>query len=232
MTPDEACDDGNVEGGDGCSIDCVIENFWTCDQSNPSQCDGIRGDTLIRGTEACDDGVDPTTNQPVDGDGCSSRGVVELGFDCLGEPSVCVSQCGDGVVASDEWCDDGNVDNTDGCTDTCDAGWMQIASLPGTFSQTHHSFAFGLGGMGYIVVARPAGSRRDDFVDMIKIDDEWTELDRFLGLRVDLQLEIPERQGYFGFGRNANFVQGLVGLIRRQSWTQLASCRRARIIQQ
>ena len=37
-------------------------------------------------------------------------------------PSVCISECGDGVIASDEACDDGPMNGAtyDGCTDTCD----------------------------------------------------------------------------------------------------------------
>ena len=33
----EACDDGNLLGGDGCSVNCVIEPFWAC-QGQPSVC--------------------------------------------------------------------------------------------------------------------------------------------------------------------------------------------------
>ena len=54
------------------------------------------------------------------GDGCSSTCVVECGFDCgTAEPSVCESTCGDGYLASDEICDDGNSDDADGCSSTC-----------------------------------------------------------------------------------------------------------------
>ena len=107
VTPDEACDDGNTDADDGCSAECVIEAFWACDQNDPSQCDGIRGDARVRGSEACDDGLDDELGQPIDGDGCSAAGVIEIGYTCEGEPSVCASECGDGVVASDELCDGG-----------------------------------------------------------------------------------------------------------------------------
>ena len=119
VTPDEACDDGNLDGADGCSADCDIEAFWACEQGDPSRCDGVRGDARVRGTEACDDGVDLVEGRPLDGDGCSALGVIETGYDCVGEPSACASQCGDGVVASDEGCDEGNGSKADGCSDDC-----------------------------------------------------------------------------------------------------------------
>ena len=28
LTPDEVCDDGNLDAGDGCGVGCVIEEFW------------------------------------------------------------------------------------------------------------------------------------------------------------------------------------------------------------
>lgn len=41
-------------------------------------------------------------------DGCSSDCQVELGFKCKGVPSICESECGDGIQAFDEECDDSN----------------------------------------------------------------------------------------------------------------------------
>ena len=58
--------------------------------------------------ETCDDG------NAIDGDGCSSSCKEEAGSSCYGEPSVCVSMCGDGVIGATEKCDDGNSVNGDG----------------------------------------------------------------------------------------------------------------------
>ena len=83
--------------------------------------------------------------------------MIERGYYCDGEPSVCVSWCGDVIVAGDESCDDGNGESDDFCSLSCDFGdahgdgWVQVASLPPAFSQTHHSYAFSFGGLGYIV---------------------------------------------------------------------------------
>ena len=76
----------------------------------PSVCDGIRGDGLIRGTETCDDG------NTADGDGCSTGGAVENGFECFFEPSVCYGIRGDGLIRGSEVCDDGNTTHGDGCS--------------------------------------------------------------------------------------------------------------------
>jgi cysteine-rich repeat protein len=35
--PAEACDDGNVTSGDGCTASCLVEPGWTCSGS-PSLC--------------------------------------------------------------------------------------------------------------------------------------------------------------------------------------------------
>jgi len=68
--------------------------------------------TLDQG-ETCDDGG--TTS----GNGCSDSCQVEVGFDCLGEPSVCTTACGDGITAGAEACDDDDLDSGDGCSSSC-----------------------------------------------------------------------------------------------------------------
>ena len=50
------------------------------------------------GMEQCDDG------NLVSGDGCSAQ---------------CMSECGNGIVSSDEECDDGNQESFDGCSSSC-----------------------------------------------------------------------------------------------------------------
>lgn len=109
----EACDDGNVLGGDGCSALCQLEfcgdavveaeHGEQCDDGNADDLDACRndcqlprcGDGVASASEACDTGTNTAT--------CD--------FDCTA-PS-----CGDGVVnfAVGEQCDDGNADPADGC---------------------------------------------------------------------------------------------------------------------
>ena len=103
----ENCDDGNTADGDGCSNICQIEGGWTCTNppetargfSLPSVCvltptptpeptatpvAAICGDGLVEDPpEECDDG------NILDGDGCDSDCIIEAGYLCQGEPSVC-----------------------------------------------------------------------------------------------------------------------------------------------
>jgi cysteine-rich repeat protein len=84
----EACDDGNLEPGDGCDEYCSIEPTWSCfggSTASASTCEQC-GNGVIVGTEECDDG-----NQ-VDDDGCSKDCLVQPGFVCTGTPSKCMSR--------------------------------------------------------------------------------------------------------------------------------------------
>lgn len=111
----EVCDDANTLGGDGCSNICLVETGWDCDGNQPSDCDPVCGDFLVRGAEASADGCDDGNRSG--GDGCGSNCKVEALHVCVGEPSVCELKCGDGVVQPDEECDDGNYNAGDGCGD-------------------------------------------------------------------------------------------------------------------
>ena len=54
--PFEACDDGNMNSGDGCSSGCAFETGFNCSTVNGrTVCSPICGDGLKVGTEACDD---------------------------------------------------------------------------------------------------------------------------------------------------------------------------------
>jgi fibro-slime domain-containing protein len=129
VTPDETCDEGELNGTgyNHCNADCtpgprcgdgVVEpGVEQCDNGanrdgylisedscapgcvTPSRC----GDAVIDAAfgEQCDDGVNDDSYG-----GCSPA--------CLLGP-----RCGDGVVNGDETCDDGNRRNGDGCNVTC-----------------------------------------------------------------------------------------------------------------
>ena len=80
----EACDDGNVASGDGCSGLCAVETGYTC-SGTPSSCHTNCGDGILAGIEQCDDGNN--TN----GDGCNSICNVEGLYHCTqASPSICV----------------------------------------------------------------------------------------------------------------------------------------------
>ncbi len=88
----EQCDDGNTQSCDGCSSTCQVEAGYRCG-------DGIRERAC---GERCDDGAANSDSTP---DACRS--------DCK------LARCGDGVVDSDEECDDGNTVSCDGCSFDC-----------------------------------------------------------------------------------------------------------------
>ena len=115
VQPNEQCDDGNAQDGDGCDHDCSITSCGNgivsvgeqCDDGNAQDGDGCDrgcvvtscGNGVTTGDEQCDDG------NGQDGDGCD-RGCV-------------VTSCGNGVRAGDEQCDDGNGQDGDGCDHGC-----------------------------------------------------------------------------------------------------------------
>ncbi|MCA9591135.1 MAG: DUF4215 domain-containing protein, partial [Myxococcales bacterium] len=139
IDPGEACDDGNVTGGDGCSIDCkTIEANFVCPTPGaPCVSTMVCGDGKITGTEECDDG------NAVGGDGCSATCKLEEGWVCPIPATKCQAKaCGDGLVAGDEECDDGNTADNDGCSSTCrlQSRTETIAPTPTTPPKTivHH----------------------------------------------------------------------------------------------
>jgi len=104
----------------GLSHDCDL--FDDGDATNGT-CDDECADGFVQSGEGCDDG------NTDDGDGCSAECKLEAGWGCIGEPSDCTLNCGNGridtalnangVEVAAEECDDGNLDNGDGCSATC-----------------------------------------------------------------------------------------------------------------
>jgi MYXO-CTERM domain-containing protein len=82
MIAPEACDDGDMTSGDGCSMNCTVETGYACTGA-PSMCAAVCGDGLKVAGEACDD------SNTDDGDGCDANCAIEDGFTCLGTPSIC-----------------------------------------------------------------------------------------------------------------------------------------------
>lgn len=115
---DEACDDGNSSGGDGCSADCSeIEVGYTC-ATPGAACTAACGDGVRQPTEGCDD--DGTT----DGDGCSATCAVEAGWSCTEVPPAQVSTCTDIDLCADASCGMGTCqEGAETFTCVCDAGY-------------------------------------------------------------------------------------------------------------
>jgi fibro-slime domain-containing protein len=116
LTMEEACDDGNLQGGDGCAGNCLsVERGYSCaEPGRPCRVTARCGDGLVAGAELCDDG------NKADGDGCSKSCQLERDFKCEGQPSECVATtCGDGKIEGAESCEDGNALPFDGCSAHC-----------------------------------------------------------------------------------------------------------------
>jgi len=113
-TPGESCDDGNQQGGDGCSANCQTETDWICPEPGKPCTFTVKcGDGVVAGAESCDD------RNLKSGDGCSADCHVEPGWTCPAVGARCLPVCGDGLLLGAETCDDGNTTSGDGCSEVC-----------------------------------------------------------------------------------------------------------------
>jgi len=116
----EACDDGNVTGGDGCSSTCIVEAGWKCTAANTPCVAKQCGDGILAGNELCDDGIVNTTS------GCTPTCTITPNATCPANGGPCVPMvCGDGKVTGTETCDSGLNDGKHGCSASCQIipGW-------------------------------------------------------------------------------------------------------------
>ena len=127
----EACDDGNIVTGDGCSGTCTIETGYAC-SANPtpppaSQCNLLCRNGIINteSGEVCDGNSQSCTINGYSGtQTCNAQ--------CTGWDTCTTTLfCGDGIITSPpESCDqgNGNIANGDGCSATCaiESGWACI----------------------------------------------------------------------------------------------------------
>jgi len=142
----EQCDDLNLTPGDGCDGRCRMEAYFECPVAG-ERCVSriVCGDLDVIADEACDDGRQCTDGTdctqgaaactgigdgscaPRGGDGCAADcRSTEPGFRCpttgnVGGPCTAIPDpaCGDGRRDFGEYCDDGNLNPSDGCTERC-----------------------------------------------------------------------------------------------------------------
>ncbi len=110
----EECDDGNAQGGDGCSATCTVEPAFSCPVLGAACRAAACGDGFAVAEEECDDGNARA------GDGCTEACTLEPGYACGTPNQPCAkTTCGDGRREGTEQCDDGNVRPYDGCSAAC-----------------------------------------------------------------------------------------------------------------
>ncbi len=103
----EACDDGNATGGDGCPADCTaVEAGFFCPAAGEPCLQPVCGDSVVQGDESCDDG------NTDDGDGCARKCDREDDFVCRVPGSPCEPlpaawACSRFVYGSGDGCDCG-----------------------------------------------------------------------------------------------------------------------------
>ena len=107
----ETCDDGNQVDGDSCSANCgAVTNTGGGGGAMTGGGNATGGGTVTGGGTAIGGGVN--TGGGATGGGTTGGG---LGGGGGSMPAV----CGNGVTEGTEDCDDGNMDNTDACSNTC-----------------------------------------------------------------------------------------------------------------
>ena len=105
--------------------------------------------------------------------------------------------------------------------------WVQVNSLPNSFNETHHSFAFSFDDTGYIVAGNSNSGERDDFYQYNPINDSWTELAPFPGAPRGFAIgDTWNEKAYFGFGHDGTSLLNDLWVFdpSNMSWTELASC--------
>jgi N-acetylneuraminic acid mutarotase len=105
--------------------------------------------------------------------------------------------------------------------------WVQVASLPNAFNETHHSFGFAIDDTGYLVTGGSAAGAREDFYEYNATTDTWTELTPFPGGGRAFAIgDTWDGKAYFGFGTDgAQDYNDLWAFDPADmSWTELATC--------
>lgn len=117
-------------------------------------------------------------------------------------------------------------DDTPG-EEVVDEAWEEFSSLPTTF-RTHHSYAFSINGVGYIVGGQSLTGPRKDFFSYDAAQDTWTSLGDYPGPHRGYGIgDVANGKAYFGFGYGINddYLNDLwVFDPSNNSWEELAPC--------
>ena len=124
VDPDEECDDGNTEGGDGCSASCQQEDPCANTECEPGwTCDGDGTCQPPADNTACDDGDPSTTNDMYHNGQCKGTPIVCPDGQSVNNDGECVcpenqTYCGGECVDCDS-----DENNCGGCYQVCGEGY-------------------------------------------------------------------------------------------------------------
>jgi len=112
LVGDEICD-GAPEG---CTDQCQPESGYEC-EPGLNQCHTVCPDGIIAGEEECD----PLSSIPLMTEACLDNCTIDPHFNCdlTGASPQCFSLCGNGVRDATEKCDDGDDNDSNGCSNLC-----------------------------------------------------------------------------------------------------------------
>ncbi|MGA9655242.1 MAG: DUF4215 domain-containing protein, partial [Polyangia bacterium] len=113
----------SATGGSGGCIVCVGTGSTSRDAGTTSLSPKNCGNGVLDQGEQCDDGVPPAQKvgpNAID-DGCNALCQIEANWSCPTPGQACVNMaiCGNGILTSNEACDDGNTVSGDGCSGDC-----------------------------------------------------------------------------------------------------------------
>lgn len=128
-TEGEVCDDGNLVDSDGCSSSCQLEEDDEQEevQEEGQEEEAVCGNAVVEGLEQCDDGNTITETCDYGLESC-----MVCDSSCQNVAGGGITYCSDGVVqgSEGETCDDGNLVNSDGCSDQCLVEEFVFDTLP------------------------------------------------------------------------------------------------------
>ena len=133
MESGEFCEDGNSIDDDGCSSTCQIEFDSTCtatgqcESNNDCDLDGLAVCKVARGYQCTQD------------EDCFNSDLCDP-FDQVCEER---NTCGNGVLESEEFCDDGHLTEGDGCNSLCQIEFDSECSSLGQCEDYHHCDVLG-----------------------------------------------------------------------------------------
>lgn len=118
-----SCTPSGANDGCGGALNCgSCQNGFFCDAAGQCISTSCTPTANPCGTRVCG----TATNGTCGAVNCGpNNGLCDPGFECNQGTGQCITLCGNGIINTDEACDDGNTNNGDGCSNVCqiEGGW-------------------------------------------------------------------------------------------------------------